>query len=287
MNYKIEDLTKEEAIYISEKINEIVPREVDADEEEFVLKVENENGETIGGCIAEAYEYHWSRMFLDTLWVDEHYRHHGIGSMIIREVESIAREKGCRVVTLGTASYMARPFYEKHGFTVFTTLKKPNGYISYSLVKYLDKETPEYVPTNNSGTRFKVSLGDEDDEEVIKNGIRAYSEEYEPKYEEVDFNKKLVDKDGSFVAGIIADVEKDANGFVEAIIVEESLRHQGLGRYLLKLTEEFAKENGASMVLTNAGDWNVDFFRKNGYLLRGELKDVPRGHNCYELYKNV
>ena len=191
------------------------------------------------------------------------------------------------VVTLGTASYMARPFYEKHGVNVFTTLQNPNGYISYSLVKYLDKETPEYVPTNNSGTRFKVSLGDEDDEEVIKNGIRAYSEEYEPKYEEVGFNKKLVDKDGSFVAGIIADVEIDANGFVEAIIVEESLRHQGLGRYLLKLTEEFAKENGASMVLTNAGDWNVDFFKKNGYLLRGELKDVPKGHDCYELYKMI
>ena len=287
MNYILENLTKEAAIYIGEKIGEIVPHEVVADEEEFVLKVENENGETIGGCIAEAYEYHWSRMFLDTLWVDERYRHHGIGSMIIREVESIAREKGCRVVTLGTASYMARPFYEKHGFTVFTTLKKPNGYISYSLVKYLDKETPEYVPTNNSGTRFKVSLGDEDDEEVIKNGIRVYSEEYEPKYEEVGFNKKLVDKDGSFVAGIIADVEKDVNGFVEAIIVEESLRHQGLGRYLLKLTEEFAKENGASMVLTNAGDWNVDFFKKNGYLLRGELKDVPKGHDCYELYKMI
>ena len=287
MNYIIEDLTKEEAEYIGEKINEIVPHEVDADEEQFVLKVENENGEIIGGCIAEAYEYHWSRIFLDTLWVDERYRHHGIGSMIIREVERIAREKGCRVVTLGTASYMARPFYEKHGFTVFTTLKNPNGYISYSLVKYLDKDTPDYVPTNNSGTRFKVSLGDEDDEEVIKNGIRAYSEEYEPKYEEVGFNKKLVDKDGSFVAGIIADVEKDAISFVVAIIVEYSLRNQGLGSYLLKLTEEFAKENGASMVLTNAGDWNVDFFKKNGYQLRGELKDVSKGHDCYELYKMI
>ena len=106
MEYKIENLTKEDAQYISEKINEIVPREVDADEEEFVLKIENENGELIGGCIAEAYEYHWSRMFLDTLWVDERYRHLGLGSMIIREVERIARAKGCRVVTLGTASYM-------------------------------------------------------------------------------------------------------------------------------------------------------------------------------------
>ena len=287
MEYKLENLTKEEAAYIGGQINEIVPHETDADEENFVLKVENENGEIVGGCIACAYEYRWLRMFLDTLWVDERYRHHGIGSMIIREVERIAREKGCRVVTLGTASYMARPFYEKHGFTVFTTLKEPNGYISYSLVKYLDKDTPEYVPTDNSGARFRVSPGSEDDAEVIENGIRTYSEAYEPKYENVGFYKKLVDKNGRFAAGVIADADKGAQGFVNALFVEEPLRRQGLGTYLMKEAEKYAKENGARMLLTNAGDWNVGFFRKNGYLVRGELKNVPEGHDCYELYKMI
>ena len=287
MDYKIGDLTKEEAAYIGEKIDEIVPREVEADEEEFVLKIEDENSEIIGGCIAEAYEYHWSRVLLEELWVDERYRHHGIGSMILREVERIAKEKGCRVVTLGTASYMARPFYEKHGYTVFTTLKKPNGYISYSLVKYLDKDTPEYVPADNSGARFKVALGDDDDAEVIENGIDAYSEAYEPEYERVDYYKKLVDKDDKFAAGVIADVDKGSYGFVHALFVEEPLRRQGLGTYLMREVEKLARENGASMILTTAGDWNVGFFKKNGYLLRGELKDVPKGHDCYELYKMI
>lgn len=225
-------------------------------------------------------------MFLDTLWVDERCRHHGLGSLIIRELERIAKQKGCRVVTLGTASYMARPFYEKHGYTVFTTLKHANGYLS-SLVKYLDRETPDYVPSDNSGARFRVSLGSEDDAEVIENGIRAYMDAYEPKYESVDFYKKLVDKDGRFIAGVIADVDKDAYGFVDALFVEEALRHQGLGTALLKAAEDFTRENCAHIVLTSAGDWNVDFFKKNGYLLRGELKDVPKGHDCYELYKNI
>ena len=287
MEYRIENLIKEDAEYIGKKITEIVPHEVDADEEEFVLKIENETGEIIGGCVATAYEYHWSRVLLDDLWVDERYRHHGIGSMILREVERIAREKGCRVVTLGTASYMARPFYEKHGYTVFTTLKKPNGYISYSLVKYLDRDTQEYVPTDNSGMRFKVSLGNDDDAEVILNGLDAYSEAYEQECENVDFYKKLVDKDGIFVAGVIADVYKGERGSVDALFVEEPMRLKGLGTYLLKEAEEFAKENGASMVITNAGDWNVGFFQKNGYLVRGELKDVPKGHDCYELYKMI
>ena len=169
--YKLVDLTEEDAAYIGEGIVAIVPHETDADEEEFVLKVEDENGKIIGGCVIEAYEYRWLRTFLDTLWVDERYRHHGIGSMIIREVERIARDKGCRVVTLGAASFMARPFYEKHDYTVFTTLKKANGYISYSLVKYLDRETPEYVPTD-----IQISFGSEDDAKVIVNGIHTYSE---------------------------------------------------------------------------------------------------------------
>ena len=287
MGYRIEDLTKEDAGYIGEKINEIVPHEVDTDEEEFVLKIENENGKIIGGCIAQAYEYHWSRVLLKVLWVDERYRHQGLGSMIIREVERIAREKGCRVVTLGTASYMARPFYEKHGYTVFTTLKKPNGHISYSLVKYLDRDTPEYVPSNNSGTRFSVSFGNKADADVIENGIDTYSEAYEPEYERVNYYKRLVDKDGRFAAGVIADVDKGEYGFIDALFVEEQLRHHGLGTFLLKEVEKLAKENGASMIMTSAGDWNVGFFKKNGYLLRGELRDVPKGHDCYELYKNI
>ena len=166
-------------------------------------------------------------------------------------------------------------------------MKKPNGYISYSLVKYLDRDTPEYVPTDNSGTRFKISFGNENDAKVIENGIDSYSEEYEPEYEDIGFYKKLVNKDGKFLAGVIADVHKGDYGFVDALFAEDAFRCQGLGTVLLREAEKFAKENSTSMILTFAGDWNVDFFKKNGYLLRGELKDVPKGHVCYELYKIV
>lgn len=105
--------------------------------------------------------------------------------------------------------------------------------------------------------------------------------------ETAGFCKKLVDHAGKSVAGVIADVEKGDSGSVDALFVEEPLRSKGLGTYLLKEAEKFAKENGTSMVFTNAGDWNVEFFKKNGYLIRGELKDVPEGHNCYELYKMI
>ena len=86
---------------------------------------------------------------------------------------------------------------------------------------------------------------------------------------------------------MIADVHKGVYGYIDALFVEEPLRRQGLGTYLMREAEKLAKENGTPMILTDAGDWNVGFFQKNGYLLRGELKDVPRGHDCYELYKMI
>ena len=95
------------------------------------------------------------------------------------------------------------------------------------------------------------------------------------------------DEEGRFAAGLIAEAEKGACAYIDALFVEEPLRRQGLGTYFLREAEKVAKENGASMILTTAGDWNVEFFKKNGYLLRGELKDVPKGHDCYELYKNI
>ena len=69
MDYKMMNLTEEEAARIGGQILEIVPHEVDRDEEQFVLKVENDAGEIVGGCIVELYEYGWSRLYLNNLWV--------------------------------------------------------------------------------------------------------------------------------------------------------------------------------------------------------------------------
>ena len=58
--------------------------------------------------------------------------------------------------------------------------------------------------------------------------------------------------------------------------VEEPFRRRGPGAYLLPEVEKLVRENGARMVLTSAGDRNIGFFKKNGYLLSGELNDVSQ-----------
>ncbi len=54
-----------------------------------------------------------------------------------------------------------------------------------------------------------------------------------------------MDKDGRFPAGVIPDADKGESAYVEALFVEEPLRRQGPGTFLLREAEKPAKENGA------------------------------------------
>ena len=48
------------------------------------------------------------------------------------------------------------------------------------------------------------------------------------------------------------------------------------------------KEKGATKIISEEiYDWNVGFFQKAGYNVAGELKDLPKGHNFYIVYKDL
>ena len=151
MQYEVKPLTDEDEAYIGKMIGEyayrMAPPEPGTPEEEsgIVFKAEDENGTVVGGCVVNVHE--WGRAVLAKLWVDERYRRHGLGSMLIRAAEGAAKERGCTYMCLGTMDYMARPLYEKHGYRVFTLRKDiPRGHEYYSMSKRLDRPTPDYVP---------------------------------------------------------------------------------------------------------------------------------------------
>ena len=86
LKYEIKPLTEEEETFIEEKINvygdSMAPSEPHTEEEQLVFKVEDEDKNVIGGCIVNIHA--WGRAVLAQLWVDGQYRHHGLGSMLIR-----------------------------------------------------------------------------------------------------------------------------------------------------------------------------------------------------------
>ncbi|OON41465.1 biphenyl 2,3-dioxygenase [Izhakiella australiensis] len=62
----------------------------------------------------------WLR--IDMLWVSEALRGQQVGSRLIQAAEEEARRQQCRYAQVDTASFQARPFYEKLGYHLGWTL---------------------------------------------------------------------------------------------------------------------------------------------------------------------
>ena len=293
MQFEIKPLTEEEADDILKKFGEYLESEIPSDpgtpeEEQLVFIIRNDEGNIIAGCIVNIHE--WGRAVLAELWTDKEYRKQGLASMLIRETERTVKEKGCHIMCLGTMDFMARPLYEKHGYKVFSVSKDfPKGHEGWSLMKQLDLNIPDYVPLNNSAaSRYKVEPGTKEDAEIIGNGLESYNTVFvEEEHDDIPLGKKLVDKDGGLIAGAFGEVDGWNSFDVDLIWVEEAYRSRGLGSFLLREIEREAKEKGAYIMFANAGDWNFGFFLKNGFAVRGELEDYPKGHHAYELEKRI
>lgn len=72
-------------------------------------------GEKVGGLTGSTAG-NWLR--IDMLWVSDALRGQGAGSKLIKAAEEEARLRGCLYAQVDTASFQARPFYEKMGYSV-------------------------------------------------------------------------------------------------------------------------------------------------------------------------
>ena len=265
----------------------LVPKVFDIEEEMVCKKVVDKDGNIIAGCTG--YIYPWGMMYIDDMWVDEKYRRQELGSNALQAVEKAAKEKGCCLITLGTFDFQARPYYLKHGYTVFSTKKNcPKGHEDYELFKRLDKE---HVNRKCKPIEYEILDGTDEDSDYICDqldyGFNAkHLRVAEHGY--IKINRKLINKDGKVVAAIMAGVDEIDIGWIWKIWVDEEYRHQGLGALLLKHFEKVAKQKGAT-VFTTQGiyDWNVGFFLKAGYKVSGELQDFPKGHTYYLIEKEI
>ncbi|HEM4814049.1 GNAT family N-acetyltransferase [Streptococcus suis] len=59
---------------------------------------------------------------INALAVAEPYQGQGLGSELIRELESVARDKGASSITLSTKSYQAKDFYLKMAYEMYASL---------------------------------------------------------------------------------------------------------------------------------------------------------------------
>lgn len=95
----------------------------------------DEDGAIAGGLVGGTY---WGWLHIEALWIREDARGAGHGSALLRLAEEQALRRGCQHAHLTTHDFQARPFYEKHGYTVFGQLKDlPRGRVKYYMQKTL------------------------------------------------------------------------------------------------------------------------------------------------------
>ncbi|HET9221977.1 MAG TPA: GNAT family N-acetyltransferase [Roseiflexaceae bacterium] len=110
--------------------------------ERFGFFARDDQGQFLGGVYGTVARG-W--LYLDGIAVAETARHHGLGSRLLQAAEEEARRRGCHHIWLETYSFQARPFYERHGYTIFGTLHDyPIGYSRYFMQKALETGAPAH-----------------------------------------------------------------------------------------------------------------------------------------------
>ena len=275
---------------VAEKLNEVTDSKIDfedtIEDELVVFKVNDSEGNIIAGC--NLMINCWRVADLDILWVEEKYRKQGIGSALIRKAECVAREKGCRFMTLGTFDFQARPLYEKHGFSVCGIIEDcpTKGHTHYDMIKRLDGSSDEGAVAVSCA--YEIQPGDENEGEYIDDKLVEYNLSQVPAVNDFEWIGKKIQGDNDEPTAVgFAGVNFWNIAFVEMLWVDELHRNQGIGSRLLSDIELEAKEIGACIVMIEARDWNVDFFKKLGYTVYCTLEDYPNGYSKYKLLKRL
>ena len=109
--------------------------EQDDPETKFSIFVRDDENNIIGGLRATCF---WNALHVELVWVSKESRGSGIGTKLMKEAETFAIEHGYELSLLESASWQAKAFYEKMGYTLMAPLPDfPKGYATHFLTKRL------------------------------------------------------------------------------------------------------------------------------------------------------
>ena len=132
----LQDPDKELTDYLDQKIAEFNWANWEVNERKpLAVQIKNKQGEVIAGGGARTFG-DW--LLINTLWVSDELRGKNIGSKILKELETAAKNRGCSKCLLDTLNFQAMPFYEKHGYTTqWVQEGYPKTGCKYFMVKQL------------------------------------------------------------------------------------------------------------------------------------------------------
>lgn len=139
---------------------------------------------------------------------------------------------------------------------------------------------------------FELADCTERDKDYICDRLVEYNLKKVPLRQETEFenlNKKVIDKNGRIIGGIIAKMYCWNVVYVDILWVDIEYRGNGIGTYLLTELEKIAKNKGVTLIHLDTFDFQAkDFYLKQGYEVFGVLEECPAGgHARYFMKKYI
>lgn len=125
--------------YLDDKIVQFNSMQVPFTQTENFINIDyiiKERDTIIAGITAILYC--WKCLYINIIWVNDQFRHQGLGTQLVKKVEMDAKELGCTLIHLDTFDFQAKEFYLKHGYTIFGELDDcPPGHKRFFFKKAL------------------------------------------------------------------------------------------------------------------------------------------------------
>ena len=137
---------------------------------------------------------------------------------------------------------------------------------------------------------YHITLTDQhvnEDERMVGEGLNVYNQSQVGADNFRRLNLYLRDEYGTIVGGLLGATYWGWCA-VNVVWMEEALRGQGLGRRLLELAENEARERGCrGMHLDTMSFQALAFYQRLGFTIFGEIEDIPLGHTRFFLKKRL
>ena len=238
--------------------------------------------------------------FVEAVWVDEAYRHQGLGTLLMQQAEDYARKQDCLIIK--TQAYQidhANEFFEKIGFNYTVITPSPEhlkGHAVYEIMtKKLDRNNDQQgsfidlsakgykmyqgypLVQGNLGTLPEVktfvatrlsNLFKTDQAkqyaDAINEKLTDYRKSQGASRPQNKFTIFIVSPDKQIIGGAIGEVE-DIPGFgnwlnIHDVAINADYRKHQLGRELFKQIDVYAKSKNCKYEQLWTGEWQARGF---------------------------
>jgi len=251
----------------------------------FLLK---DAGDNVSGGAIGNIAGGW--LHIRSLWVDKLWRGRGYATDLMAAAERYAIVKGCVGGFLQTASYEARPLYEKLGYQVFAQLSDhpSKGHERY----FLAKQPLAGIDAGSRDQQDRASIVMEpyasvSVQEQVHRGIQNHASASIGLPEQMWSMATvfLRNEDGEIVGGAIGNTW-GLWLYVADVWIDPSIRGKGYATKLMSAIELLATQRRCVNSYLDTFSFQArPLYEKLGYKVFGMLENHPKGHSHYFMKK--